>query len=430
MAEPILQVALDLIDLPRALRVAKEAIRGGAQWLEAGTPLIKSEGLNAVRALKRSFPKHTLVADMKTMDTGAFEVEMAAKAGADVIIILGAATNETIKEAIRAAKKYGSEIMVDLMNLREPAKRAKEVEKFGADYLCAHVGIDQQMIGIDPIKELQRISKSVNIPIAAAGGINSETAPEIVNSGANIVIVGGAIIKAENAEDATKKILESIKTLKPVKTKLFKKYSEEEIFEALLTVSTPNVSDAMHRKGTLKGIKQIIPATKMVGKALTVLTMRGDWAKTVEAIDQAKEKDVIVIDSEKSRAAVWGELATISAIKRGVCGVVIDGAVRDVEDIREMKFPVFARYVSPHAGEPKGFGEINVEIKCGGVIVRPGDIIFGDDNGVVAIPKERAVEIVNRAIDVRERENRIREEIKRGSTLGKVLRLKKWEKIG
>ena len=86
--------------------------------------------------------------------------------------------------------------------------------------------------------------------------------------------------------------------------------------------------------------------------------------------------------------------------------------------------------MAPNAGEPKGFGEIGAEITCGGICVREGDWIVGDDSGVVVIPQEKAVEIANRAIDVHERENRLREEIKRGSTLSKVLRLKKWEKIG
>ena len=84
--EPKLQVALDFVDLPRALKVAEEAVLGGADWLEAGTPLIKSEGLQAVRALRDRWPGHVVVADMKTMDAGRAEVEYAAKAGAGVVV--------------------------------------------------------------------------------------------------------------------------------------------------------------------------------------------------------------------------------------------------------------------------------------------------------------------------------------------------------
>src|SRR3970282_89819 len=79
--KPVLHVALDFMHLKRALQAAKEAVAGGADWIEAGTPLIKSEGMEAVRALKKAFPDKTIIADLKTMDTGALEVEIAAKAG-------------------------------------------------------------------------------------------------------------------------------------------------------------------------------------------------------------------------------------------------------------------------------------------------------------------------------------------------------------
>ena len=101
--EPILHVALDFMHAKRALQAAKEAVAGGADWLEAGTPLIKSEGMEVVRSLKKAFPEQTIVADLKTMDTGALEVEIAAKAGADVITIMGVTDDATIAEAVKAA---------------------------------------------------------------------------------------------------------------------------------------------------------------------------------------------------------------------------------------------------------------------------------------------------------------------------------------
>jgi len=106
--KPVLQLALDMADLERAVQIANEAVEGGADWLEVGTPLIKSEGMESVRRLKRDHLDMPLVADMKTMDVGGFETEMAAKAGADVVCILGASADGTIKEAIRAAEKFGS----------------------------------------------------------------------------------------------------------------------------------------------------------------------------------------------------------------------------------------------------------------------------------------------------------------------------------
>jgi len=409
--------------------MAKEAVPGGIDWIEAGTPLIKSEGMDAIRELKRIFPNKKIIADMKTMDTGDFETEMASKAGADIISILGASDDSTIKEAIKAARKYNSEIMIDLINVKNKVDRAAEVEKMGAKYVCIHVGIDQQMKGENPLQDIKDVKEAVNITIATAGGLNSENIPGVISAGADIVIVGGAITKASNLLDATKIIRKSIDLVEPIESLEFRKYKKEELIEALKKVSSSNVSDAMHRGGAMKGIHTVVPGLKMAGRALTIKTMNGDWAKVVEAIDLAEEGEVLVVDTNSGDIAIWGELATWSAVMRKLGGVVIDGAVRDVDDLKEIRFPIFARYEVPDAGDPKGFGEIGCEVVCGGLKVNRGDYIIGDDSGVVVIPQEEAQEIINRSIDVKEKENRIREEIKRGSTLSKVQKLKKWEKV-
>jgi 3-hexulose-6-phosphate synthase/6-phospho-3-hexuloisomerase len=307
--------------------------------------------------------------------------------------------------------------------------RAAEVEKMGAKYVCIHVGIDQQMKGENPLQDIKDVKEAVNITIATAGGLNSENIPDVISAGADIVIVGGAITKASNLLDATKIIRKSIDLSKPIESLDFRKYKEEELIDALKKVSSSNVSDAMHRGGAMKGIHTVVPGLKMAGRALTIKTMNGDWAKVVEAIDLAEEGEILVVDTNSGDIAIWGELATWSAVMRKLGGVVIDGAVRDVDDLKEIRFPVFARYEVPDAGDPKGFGEIGCEVVCGGLKVNRGDYIIGDDSGVVVIPQEEAQEIINRSIDVKEKENRIREEIKRGSTLSKVQKLKKWEKV-
>lgn len=399
-------------------------MEGGADWIEAGTPLIKSEGMEAVRKLKAAFPGHVILADMKTMDTGALEIEMAAKAGADIVILLGNADDSTIRDAVRAARKYGVKLMADLMSAGNPSKRAKELVEMGIDYINIHVGIDRQMVGESPLVILKKLR--LDVPIAVAGGLDARSAAQAVLSGANIVIVGGNIVRSSDVAASAKAIRESMD--KPVISEEQEKPIEEKTIDLLKKVSTPNISDAMHRKGAMKNIHAICPGTKMAGRAITVATFEGDWAKTVEAIDMAKEGDVIVIYNGSPYVAPWGELATLSCINKGVAGVVIDGAVRDVDDIRRLNFPVFAASIVPNAGEPKGFGEINAEIQCGGQSVKPGDFIVGDDNGVVVIPRERGYEIARRALEVEKNERRIRDEIKRGKTLSEVLYLEKWEK--
>jgi 3-hexulose-6-phosphate synthase/6-phospho-3-hexuloisomerase len=429
--KPVLQVALDMMHLKRAIEIGKEAVEGGADWIEAGTPLIKSEGAECLRALKREFPDRVIVADMKTMDVGGFEVEIAAKAGADIVTVMGLSDDGTISEAVLTGRKYGTKIMVDLMNVEDKVKRAKEVEALGASYVCLHVGIDEQMRGgKSPLEVVKAVSAVTNIPVAVAGGITSETAASFLKAGASIIIVGGGIIKAEDVRGAAKRIKEAIERGESIASNLSKKYTTEELFEAFSRVSTPNIADAAHKRGVMKGIiPRIKHGTKMVGRALTVQTSKGDWAKPVEAIDRAQKGDVIVVDAGGSDIAVWGELASWSCKVKGIAGIVVDGAVRDIDTIIEIGFPCFSRYVTPEAGEPKGFGGIGLEIVCGGQVVRTGDWIIGDESGVIVVPQEHAVEIANRALDVLERENRIREEIKRGRTLSSVQELEKWEKV-
>lgn len=427
MKRPVLQVALDITELDRAVQIAREAVEGGADWIEAGTPLIKSEGMEAVRRLRALFPGREIIADMKIADTGALEVEMAAKAGATVVCILADADDTVIAEAVRAAGLYGVRLMADLINVTSACGRARELESLGVHIINAHVGIDQQMIGKSSVSMMSALKGSVSIPLAVAGGLDAATAPHAVAGGADIVIVGSSITKSAAVTASARAIREAIDN--PSLPREERRTPDEAIREILGSVSTPNISDAMHRKGAMSGIVSLCGDVKMAGRAVTVQGFPGDWAKPVEAIDVAEPGDVIVINNDgATHVACWGELATISAIVREISGVVIDGAARDVDDIRRMRFPVFSKAVTPNAGEPKGFGEINAEIRCGGQAVRPGDWIAGDDSGVVVIPRERAFEIARRALEVKKTEERVREEIRRGSTLSQVSDLIRWEK--
>lgn len=423
-----LQVALDFVDLSRALKAADAAASAGADILEAGTPLIKSEGLEAVRRLKSRFPRIPIVADMKTMDAGRTEMESAAKAGARIATVLGLASKSTLEECAEAGRNYGLEIAVDLLGVPEPVELAKWCEKAGIHEVGIHTAIDEQMLGKDPFELLKAVREAVSIRVSVAGGINSETAAEATAAGADIVIVGGAITKANDVAEATRRIAEVIKSGRAVKSELFRRATAENAFETLAGVSTANISDAMHRSGDFRDMTRFAGSGRFAGRAVTVRTYPGDWAKPVEAIDVAEPGDVIVIDAGGAPIAVWGELATESCRQRGVTGVVIDGAVRDIDDIRGMDFSVWARHLNPTAGEPKGFGEINVPVTVGGVEVAPGDCVVGDDTGLVRIPRARIVEVANRAMDCLERENRIREEIREGSTLSAVTELLRWEK--
>jgi len=425
----IVQVALDFTSIDRALPIASEAVKGGVDWIEAGTPLIKAEGVEAIRKLRKAFPGSTIVADMKTMDTGALEVEMALKAGANIVTILASADDSTVEEGVRAAKKYNGSIMVDLIGVQDIVGRARRMKEIGVDYVCLHIGIDQQMRGVSPLEHLSELAQGVDIDIAVAGGITASTAATVIDKGAKVVIVGGAITKAKEVEKAAKEIVDAVKKgVVSAGEERHVRHTEETLHEAFMKVSTSNISDAMHRQGAMHGLKALFSKTrKFAGKAFTVRTMDGDWAKPVESIEKAPPGWVIVVDVNGGQTAVWGELASWSCKIKGIPGVVIDGAVRDVQDILAMDFPVYARHFVPNAGEPRGYGDTGGIITCGGRTVKYGDWIVADESGVVVVPQEKAVEIANRAIEVMESEDRIRKEIQGGKTLSVIMELSKWE---
>jgi 3-hexulose-6-phosphate synthase/6-phospho-3-hexuloisomerase len=425
-----LQVALDFLELPRAMAVARAAVAGGADYIEAGTPLIKSEGLDAVRKLREEFPAAIIIADMKTMDAGRIETEAAAKAGASVVTVSGTAALATIRECVEAGRHYGVQVAVDLLGVADPVAFAKAAAELGVAWLDVHCPIDAQMQGRDPLEVLRQVRAVSTLTLAVAGGLNSETAATAAAAGADVVIVGGAITKASDPQAATAAIRQAVDTRQAVATELFKRSTADNLRELLARVRTSNISDGAHRQPCLDGIRPIQRGASICGPAVTVRTAPGDWAKPVEAIDIAKAGDVIVVDAAGQPPAVWGELATESARNKGVAGLVVEGAVRDTAEIRALAFAVWSRLECSHAGDPHGLGEINQPIVISGQRIFPGDWIVADDDGVIVLPKDSAVEMANRAADVLEAENRIRTEIRQGSTLAQVMNLVRWEKRG
>jgi len=193
---PVVQVALDLIRMEDALRIAGAAHRAGVEWVEAGTPLIKSEGMRSVRELKRALPAAVVVADMKTLDAGAIETEIAFEAGADIVSISGLAHDSTIKDSARVRDRYAGRLMVDLLMTSSPVLRAREVERLGADIICLHTGVDAQKSMRSKLKlspALSTLARTLKVPLAAAGGINPRLAPRLAAAGVRVLIVGGWI---------------------------------------------------------------------------------------------------------------------------------------------------------------------------------------------------------------------------------------------
>jgi 3-hexulose-6-phosphate synthase/6-phospho-3-hexuloisomerase len=200
---PVVQVSLDVETIEKALIVAEKAIAAGVDWIEAGTPLILSEGFRSVVSLRRRFPERVIVSDQKSMDGGGLETEQAARAGADVVVIMAAAHDATIKEAVKYARSYGVAIMADLLAVKDKVARAREMEGFGVDYIIVHTGFDERHHnpGLSPLADLPSIVKAVNIPVQAVGGLNADQAVETLKMGAKLIVVGAPLVTRDDKFD-------------------------------------------------------------------------------------------------------------------------------------------------------------------------------------------------------------------------------------
>ncbi len=166
-------------------------------------------------------------------------------------------------------------------------------------------------------------------------------------------------------------------------------------------IPTTCLSDAMGGLNNLDpAIKPLHEKLKVRGKAFTVKVRAADNLMVLKAIYEAEPGDVLVVDAKGYEYnAVCGDFVIGLAQILGIKGVVIDGVVRDIKGIKEMNYPVFARGYTVAASGKSGAGEINVPISCGGVVVRPGDLVVGDADGVVVIPREREQEILAKAME-------------------------------
>ena len=195
--------------------------------------------------------------------------------------------------------------------------------------------------------------------------------------------------------------------------------SPAHLIEAFRAISVATLHEAMGGTNLLDPvIRPIQPGQKLVGPAVISYNHVGDNVSMHKSIAVAKPGDVLVTSGQGyAKGAIWGELVTLSAMQRGIVGVIADGGVRDVAIIRELEFPVWARAVAAGGTAKETLGSVNVPIECAGVIVNPGDLIVADDDGVVGVPLADLEEVLTKAKARDDREANIRKEIASGKLL-------------
>jgi len=210
-----LQVALDFTKLEDAVKLATTIPLDKWIILEAGTPLIKSEGMKSVSIMRSLSHKNLVVADLKTMDTGGLEAGIAFDSGADITTVLAVAPDETIKSAVNEAHKRNKMVMADLIGLANPALHVPRLEDLGVDIILYHIGIDVQkgrkLTAGSRSSLVREISRETGKAlIAVAGGVKPQEARELHDAGATIIIIGSAITKSPNPAEAIEVFRKSV----------------------------------------------------------------------------------------------------------------------------------------------------------------------------------------------------------------------------
>jgi len=220
MPRPIVQISLDLTSIEEALDNARKAVRAGVDWLEAGTPLILAEGLRAVQSLRREFPQHPIVADLKTMDGGYLEAEMMAQAGATHVVVMARAHPATIKAVVQAGRDYGVKVMGDDLGCGDKPAAASALEDLGVDYVVHHVGYDERrdpaVIAAhggrapSPLDELRAVVNAVQIPVQAVGGLSVDDVIRLPDYGVYHLVLGAPLTVDADAFKAPAHDLEGL----------------------------------------------------------------------------------------------------------------------------------------------------------------------------------------------------------------------------
>ena len=192
--------------------------------------------------------------------------------------------------------------------------------------------------------------------------------------------------------------------------------------------SACQVSDAFSsvsgRSGVIEGLKPM-NRNKLYGRVFTARTNSDDWGTSLMAMDNAREGEVLFIYTYGKVSSVWGELASTCAGEKGIAGTVLYGYARDMDALIDLDYPVYALDYCPNAGKALGLGEINVDIEIGEDIVRPGDFVFADENGVVMIPQELFGETIVATFNIKTKESYIIGELKKGRLLSEIIGLER-----
>lgn len=195
LTRPLVQLSLDLTSNADALATAAIGVEAGIDWIEVGTPLVLAEGLHAVRALRREYPNHPIVVDLKTMDGGYLEAEMMGDAGADAVVVMSRSHEATVERVVAAGEKFGMLVMGDDLGEADYIEACVRLERLGVGMVIHHIGYDERgkVDGLSPLTALPSVVAATTVPVQAVGGLSIDQAVACPGYGAPVVVFGAPL---------------------------------------------------------------------------------------------------------------------------------------------------------------------------------------------------------------------------------------------
>lgn len=393
--KPKLSVSLEFLHLENALFCAEQSVSAGVEILEIGSTLLKSTGLTSIKVLRERFPNVTLVADMKVQNNIASEIKAIVDAGANSITISGSASPDVWKESIDIASEYNVEIILDFRDIVQPQEYITEniPEKINI------VMFSLKQNGNIAFSLLQKATSSLTIPVAVRDVQEEDDIAEAISLGASIISVSFCDAKEKNIQEAVKKIQKILSDTKKTFPEDPVSLHEEQLFELLDQVAPSDFCEVIESPCFLDEIFPIQKYTKIIGKVATLKTWPGSELAVLEFLLTLQPKTILVIDAGGRGAAVWGQMATEIAIKKGLTAVVINGSIKEVNKIREKSFPCYTTSMSSKMEKKQSMAiDEHCTLKIGEVFISSGDWLIGNDTGIVCISQNNVFLNANKAL--------------------------------
>jgi 4-hydroxy-4-methyl-2-oxoglutarate aldolase len=204
------------------------------------------------------------------------------------------------------------------------------------------------------------------------------------------------------------------------------KSNESELLDRLRGFSVSQISDALGPSHPVESrLRPLDAMFRICGNARTALCEPDDNLAVLHALEEAQKGDVLVIScSPRDNSAVWGELLSLEAQSKGLAGTIVDGAVRDVSEFAVIGYPVFSLCNHARRARRERHGEQNVPVRCGSIVIRPGDVVAADIDGILAIPASEVEGVLRKVTEVSSKESDIKERISRGVGILEILGIK------